>query len=192
LLIAFASFFAFCLCLPSPIPLSYIVAIAYHLLRHLLYRPWGRPAALGPSGPRWQMAVGAHGAALCLCPGLCCWLKCYRLALGPTDRLCALRYVSRDFRKNKSGPRTPPPRCPPGAGVQGSLGCGWSAVGGLPSTRNWSFRWPLSVTHQPAPGDTQGNVSRQLAEAVVWGGWSCTSAATHGQRALLRFFISTG
>ena len=48
------------------------------------------------------------------------------------------------------------------------------------------------VTHQPAPGDTQGNVSRQLAGAVVLGGWSCTSAATRGQRALLRFFIPSG
>jgi hypothetical protein len=51
------------------------------------------------------------------------------------------------------------------------------------------------VTHQPAPGDTQGNVSRQLglAGAVVLGVgvWSCTSAATRGQRALLRFFISS-
>jgi hypothetical protein len=35
-------------------------------------------------------------------------------------------------------------------------------------------------------------VSRQLAGAVGWGGWSCTSAATRGQRALLRSFDSTG
>jgi hypothetical protein len=48
------------------------------------------------------------------------------------------------------------------------------------------------VTPQPAPGDTQGNVSRQLAGAVVLGGWSCTSAATRGQRALLRSFNSSG
>jgi hypothetical protein len=49
------------------------------------------------------------------------------------------------------------------------------------------------VTHQPAPGDTQGNASRQLAGAVVLGGGvSCTSAATRGQRALLRFFNSSG
>jgi hypothetical protein len=34
-------------------------------------------------------------------------------------------------------------------------------------------------------------VSRQLAGAVVLGGCSCTSAATRGQRALLRFFISS-
>ena len=32
-------------------------------------------------------------------------------------------------------------------------------------------------------------MSRQLAGAVVWGGWSCTSAATRGRgRALLRFW----
>jgi hypothetical protein len=49
------------------------------------------------------------------------------------------------------------------------------------------------ATHQPALGDTQGNMSRQLAGAVVWGGWSSTSAATRGQRAaLLRFFNSSG
>jgi hypothetical protein len=51
---------------------------------------------------------------------------------------------------------------------------------------------PGTVTHQPAPDDTQGNVSRQLAGAVVGGGWSCTSGATRGQRALLRFFNSSG
>ena len=50
----------------------------------------------------------------------------------------------------------------------------------------------VPATHQPAPGDTQGNVSRQLAGAVVLGGWSCTSATTRGQRALLRFFNSSG
>jgi hypothetical protein len=76
-----------------------------------------------------------------------------------------LRYVRRDFRKKKSGPRTPHP--PGGPPVLGFLV--WRAEG-LPSTRNWPFRWPLSVTHQPAPGDTQGNVRRQLAGAVVLGG----------------------
>jgi hypothetical protein len=47
----------------------------------------------------------------------------------------------------------------------------WSAEW-LPSTstRNWSFRWPLPLTsHQPAPSDTQGNASRQLAVVVVFG-----------------------
>jgi hypothetical protein len=73
----------------------------------------------------------------------------------------------------------------------------------LPSTRNWPFRLPASGgpcqlprAHQPAPGDTQGNATRQLAGVVVvvWGGggWSCTSAATRGQRALLRFYNSSG
>jgi hypothetical protein len=68
------------------------------------------------------------------------------------------------FAKKKSGPRTPHP--PGGPPVLGSLV--WRAEG-LPSTRNWSFRWPLSPP-SPPPGDTQGNVSRQLAGAVVLGG----------------------
>jgi hypothetical protein len=46
-----------------------------------------------------------------------------------------LRYVRRDFRKKKSGPRTP--RAPGGPPVLGSLV--WRAEG-LPSTRNWPFR----------------------------------------------------
>jgi hypothetical protein len=65
----------------------------------------------------------------------------------------ALRYVSRDFRQKKSGPRTPRP-----------LGPGFLSANlvrgakGLPITCNWPFRWPLPP-HQPAPGDTQGNVT---------------------------------
>jgi hypothetical protein len=47
----------------------------------------------------------------------------------------------------------PPPGVPP---VLGSL---VRSAEGQPSTHNW----PLSATHQPAPGDTQGNVGRQLA-----------------------------
>jgi hypothetical protein len=96
------------------------------------------------------------------------------------------------FAKNNSGPRTPrPPGAPP------VLDFLVRSVEGLPSTRNWPFRWPLSpVTHQPAPGDTQGNVSRQppAGRGGGFGGWSCTSAggATRGQRALLRFFNSSG
>jgi hypothetical protein len=54
------------------------------------------------------------------------------------------RYVRRDFRKKKSGPRTPRP--PGGPPVLGSLV--WRAEG-LPSTRNWPFRWPLSPTSPP-------------------------------------------
>ena len=60
---------------------------------------------------------------------------------------------------------------------------------GLSSTHNWPFRWPLSPT-PPQVIPKAMYVSRQLAGAVVWGGWSCTSAATRGQRALLRFFNS--
>jgi hypothetical protein len=103
---------------------------------------------------------------------------------GPQSGFSTPRYVSRDFRKKKSGPRTPrPPGSPP---VLGSLV--WSAEG-LPSTRNWPFRLPVApVTHQSAPGDTQGNVSRQLARAVVLGGRSCTRAHSHAARgALLQF-----
>jgi hypothetical protein len=110
---------------------------------------------------------------------------------GPTGRfkkaLVPSGMYQGTFAKKKSGPRTPRP--PGGPPALGSLV--WSAEG-LPSTRKWPFQWPLPPTSQPAPGDTQGNVSRQLAGAVVLGGWSCTSAATRGQRALLRFFNSSG
>jgi hypothetical protein len=50
-------------------------------------------------------------------------------------------------------------------------------------TRKWPFRWPVvPATHQPAPGDTQGNASRQLAGAVVLGVElrSVASAAEYG------------
>jgi hypothetical protein len=81
------------------------------------------------------------------------------------------------------GPR--PPRWPPGPGFL-------SAERGR-AAQHAQLALPVApVTHQPAPGDTQGNLSRQLAGAVVLGGWSCTSAATHRQRALLRPFISSG
>jgi hypothetical protein len=83
---------------------------------------------------------------------------------GLQSGFSVLRHVRRDFRKKKSGPRTPRP--PGGPPVLGPLV--WRAEG-LPSTHNWPFRWPLSPT-SPAPGDTQGNVSRQLAGAVVLGG----------------------
>jgi hypothetical protein len=61
-----------------------------------------------------------------------------------------LRHVRRDFRKKKTGPRAPRP------------------PGGTPAT------------HQPAPGGTQGNVSRQLAGAVVLGGGGAAPAPTRG------------
>jgi hypothetical protein len=56
-----------------------------------------------------------------------------------------LRYVRRDFRQKKSGLRTPRP--PGGPPVLGSLV--WRAEEGLPSTRNWPFRWPLPPTSPP-------------------------------------------
>jgi hypothetical protein len=49
------------------------------------------------------------------------------------------------------------------------------------------------VTHQPAPGDTQGNVSRQLAGAVVLGGGAAPAPPLlTGSRVPLRFFNSSG
>jgi hypothetical protein len=78
------------------------------------------------------------------------------------------------FAKKKSGPRTPrPPGAPPA--IPGFLGVARGRAKGclVPSTRNWQLALPVApvtVTHQPAPGDAQGNVSRQLAGAVVWGG----------------------
>jgi hypothetical protein len=63
---------------------------------------------------------------------------------GPQSGFSTPRYISRGFRKKKSGPRTPRP--PGGPPALGSLV--WSAEG-LPSTRNWPFRWPLSPTSPP-------------------------------------------
>jgi hypothetical protein len=89
-------------------------------------------------------------------------------------------------QKTKPGPRTPRP--PGGPPVLGFL---VRRAEGLPSTRNWPSRWPLSPTSPlHAPGDTQGNVSRQLAGAQLHP--VAGSAATRGQRALLRSFISSG
>jgi hypothetical protein len=70
-------------------------------------------------------------------------------AIGPgglQSGFSTLRYARRDFRKKKTGPRglPAPPGGPP---VLGSLV--WRAEAGLPSTRNWPFRWPLSPTSPP-------------------------------------------
>jgi hypothetical protein len=86
----------------------------------------------------------------------------------PQAGFSALRYVSMGFRTQKNGPADSPP--PPVAGAPPVLGSLVRSAEGLPSTRNWPFRWPLPPTSRPAPGDTQGNVSRQLAGAVVLGG----------------------
>jgi hypothetical protein len=76
------------------------------------------------------------------------WLTVARtVPIGPgglQSGFSTLRYVRRDFRKKKSGPRTPRP--PGGSPVLGSLV--WRAEG-LPSTRNWPFWWPLPPTSPP-------------------------------------------
>jgi hypothetical protein len=70
------------------------------------------------------------------------------LPIGPgglQSGFSILRYVRRDFRKKKSDPRTPRP--PGGPPVMGSL---VRRAEGLPSTRNWPFRWlPLPPTSPP-------------------------------------------
>jgi hypothetical protein len=73
---------------------------------------------------------------------------------GPQSGFSTRRYVSRDFRKKKSGPRgLPAPPVAPRSSVLGSLV--WRAEG-LPSTRNWPFRLPVApVTHQPAARPSQ-------------------------------------
>jgi hypothetical protein len=68
------------------------------------------------------------------------------------------------FAKKKSGPRTPPHRCPPGTGFL-------SAERGRAAWHAQLAPPVAPATHQPAPsGGIQGNVSRQLAGAVVLGG----------------------
>ena len=72
-------------------------------------------------------------------------LECYRLALG----VCSPVLVPSDMyegtfaKKNRVRGLPAPPGGPP---VLGSLV--WRAEG-LPSTRNWPFRWPLSPTSPP-------------------------------------------
>jgi hypothetical protein len=75
-------------------------------------------------------------------------LGCYRLARGgryPVSVPSCMYHVSRDFRNKQIG-SAPPPPVPGAPPVLGSLL--WS-VEGLPSTRNWPFRWPLSPTGPP-------------------------------------------
>jgi hypothetical protein len=112
---------------------------------------------------------------------------------GPAVRFySALRYVRRDFRKKKSGPRTPRP--PGGPPVLGSLV--WRAEGLICLAR--AIGPSGGPCHPPArpraPGDTQGNVSRQLAGAVavVLGGGAAPAPPLTGSGrscapALLRF-----
>jgi hypothetical protein len=84
---------------------------------------------------RWALGAGQPRALARVTP------------IGPgglQSGFSTLRYVRRDFRKKKSGPRTPRP--PGGPPVLGALV--WRAEG-LPSTRNWPFRWPLPPTSPP-------------------------------------------
>jgi hypothetical protein len=90
--------------------------------------------------------------------------------LVPSD----IRYVSSStdnqgtFAKKNRVRGLPAPPVPGGPPVLGPL---VRSAEGLPSTRNWPFRWPLSPTSPPQViPKAQGNASRQLAGAVVWGG----------------------
>jgi hypothetical protein len=104
---------------------------------HTDHRP-PLPSGLWPlaSAGLWPLASGL-------------WLA-RMVPIGPgglQSGFSTLRYVRRDFRKNKSGPRTPrPPPVAPRSWVLGSL---VRRAEGLPSTRNWPFRWPLSPTSPP-------------------------------------------
>jgi hypothetical protein len=63
---------------------------------------------------------------------------------GQQPGFSSLNYVLKQFYRKKSGPRTPrPPGGPPFLGMSA-----WSAEW-LPSTRNWSFRWPLPLIGPP-------------------------------------------
>jgi hypothetical protein len=71
----------------------------------------------------------------------------------------SLNYVLNGFYRKKSGPRTPrPPGGPPFLGM-----LAWSAEG-LPSTRRWSFRWPLPLTSPP-------QVLPKAMRAASWPWW---------------------
>jgi hypothetical protein len=68
---------------------------------------------------------------------------------GPQTGFSARRYVSRGFRKKIGSADSPPaaPRPPGAPPVLGSLVR--RSADGLPSTRNWPFRWPLPPTSPP-------------------------------------------
>jgi hypothetical protein len=86
------------------------------------------------------------------------------------------------FAKKNGSADSPPPWWRPPV-----LGFLVRSAEGLPSTRNWPSRWPLlPATHQPAPGDTQGNVSRQLAGAVVLGGGAAPAPPLAAEGASVR------
>jgi hypothetical protein len=94
----------------------------------------------------------------------------YRWAWVPTGRFQCPQVCIKGlgaFAHTKIGPAdSPPPRWPPGPGF---LGVEPARRGCLARTIAQLVLPVAPVTHQPAPGDTQGNVSRQLAGAVVFG-----------------------
>jgi hypothetical protein len=95
--------------------------------------------------------------------------------------LSTLRYARRDFRQNKSGPRTPRPRGGPPA-----LGSFVRRAEGLPSTRNWPFpfRWPLGPCYPPATSPPQ--VIPKAMRAARWPGrwfWRMELHQRHHSRA---------
>jgi hypothetical protein len=78
---------------------------------------------------------------------------------GQQPGFSSLNYVLKQFYRKKSGPRTPrPPGGPPFLGM-----LAWSAQW-LPSTRNWSFRWPLPLTSPP-------QVIPKAIRAASWPWW---------------------
>jgi hypothetical protein len=84
----------------------------------------------------------------------------------PDAGFIALRYVYalRGLRKQKNRVRglPAPPVCPPCPGFR-------SAERGGAADHAQLALLVAPVTHQPVPGDTQGNVGRQLARAVGFG-----------------------
>jgi hypothetical protein len=93
------------------------------------------------------------------------------LPIGPgglQSGFSTLRYVRRakGLSQKKIGSADSPP-APPGGPP--ALGCSleWRAEG-LPSTRNWPFRWPLSPTSPPQVTPKAKFSSRPPTAAGVW------------------------
>ena len=74
---------------------------------------------------------------------------------GQQPGFSSLSYVLKQFYRKKSGPRTPRPPF---------LGMLARSAEWLPSTRNWSFRWPLPLTSPP-------QVIPKAMRAASWPWW---------------------